>query len=327
MLGGVKKSIRKIRAKLFTPEHPFLWTLKMYKMLVRHKRHSIMSYAEIESEIGRQYRKMFGRTLNWDNPQTYNEKLNVSKLYMPSPLKARLADKYLVREWIREKIGGEYLIPLLGVYDSFDEIDFDSLPDRFVIKCNHDSGSYTLVKDKHAINKSLLKRKYDVMLSRNFAWMGWEMHYRDIPPKIVIEKFIDNAAVNDYRFYCFDGKPYYCAVDFYGSMHQRNARNIYGMDWDLQLFILQYPNFTGEAPCPDNFSELKSIAEKLCEGFGHVRVDLYSAGSKVYFGEMTFSHANGFQKLIPDEWDFKLGALWPFDNSVRSQVLAHSSRT
>ena len=285
-----------------------------------------MSYAEIEAEISRQYRKMFGRSLNWDNPQTYNEKIHVSKLYMPTPLKTRLADKAAVREWITEKIGSEYLIPLLGVYDSFDEIDFDALPSQFVIKCNHDSGSVTLVKDKSRIDRAYLKRKYEVHMRRNFAWMGFEMHYRDIKPRIVVEKFIDNAAINDYRFFCFDGKPFCCAVDYYDGSHQRNARNIYDMDWNILPFLFKYPNYTASTPRPDNFDELKTVAERLAEGFPHVRVDLYTAGSKVYFGEMTFSHANGFQVIIPDEWDYKLGSLWPFDSSIRQQVLSHSLR-
>ena len=323
MLREVKKFIRK---NLFSPEHQLSWALLTRILLMMEKKHSRMSYAEIESMIGSQYRKMFGRTLNWDNPQTYNEKIHVSKLYMPTHLKTRLSDKIAVREWITERIGSEYRIPLLGVYDSFDEIDFDALPDSFVIKCNHDSGSYTLVKDKRTINWELLRRKYDFFMRCNYAWRGLEMFYRDISPKIVVENYIDNAAVNDYRFYCFDGKPYYCAVDFYGSGHNRNARNIYSMEWDLQPFILQYPNYTGQAICPENFAELKDIAQKLAEGFPQVRVDLYSAGSKVYFGEMTFAHANGLQKFTPDEWDYKLGALWPFDNTVRAKVLAEYSR-
>ena len=316
MLGNIKKFIK---------QYPFFWRLQQRRYDRICEQHSRMSYAEIEAHIGRRYEAMFGRKLNWDNPQTYNEKIHVSKLYMPSPLKTRLADKYLVREWIREKIGGEYLIPLLGVYDSFDEIDFDSLPDRFVIKCNHDSGSYALVKDKSKLNKKLLKLKFDAFMGRNYAWMNFEMNYRDIKPKIVIEQFIDNAAVNDYRFYSFDGRPYYCAVDFYDNAHTRNARNIYGMNWEIQPFILQYPNYAGKTELPSNFDELKEIASKLAEGFDHVRVDLYSAGEKIYFAEMTFAHGNGLQKFTPDEWDYKLGELWPFDNTVRRKILSEHS--
>ena len=318
------------RDALTSGKYPFLMNLyfdrKIRKLIADQERKKLMTYSEIETLISKEYALFFGRKLNWDNPQTYNEKIHVSKLYMPSPLKTKLADKVAVREWITEKIGSEYLIPLLGVYDNFDEIDFDTLPERFVIKCNHDSGSYTLVKDKSKLDKKFLRRKYEYCLKQIFALLTFEMHYRDIQPKIVIESFLDSAALNDYRFFCFDGKPYYCAIDFYDGGHTRNARNFYGMNWNVQPFVLEYPNYQGEAPCPKNFDEMKKIAEELCKGFGHVRVDLYSAGEKIYFGEMTFAHANGFQRFMPDEWDYKLGALWPFDNSVRKNILAHNLR-
>lgn len=321
--GAVKKFVRE---KIATKDNPVFLRLWQAAKELQYKHHSRMTYAQIEAAINRNYMDVFGRPLNWENPQTYNEKIQVSKLYMPTPEKTRLADKYAVREWIAGRIGSEYLIPLLGVYDSFDQIDFDALPDSFVIKCNHDSGSVTLVKDKSKIDRTALKSKYDRHMRMNFAWMGWEMHYRDIKPKIVIEKYIDDAAARDYSFFCFGGKPYYCAIDIYDRFtHKRYGRNFYGMKWDLQPFSLGYANYTGSVLCPDNFDELKAVAEKLAEGFPHVRVDLYSAGSKVYFGEMTFSHASGSQKFTPDEWDYKLGALWPFDTSIRSQVRARSS--
>ena len=327
MLDRVKRFIRaRFNNERYPAIHAFYKARDERRTQEVYERHQHMTYAEIEEEISRQYREMFGRAMDWDKPKTYNEKIHVSKVYMPTPEKTRLADKVAVREWITEKIGGQYLIPMLGVYDSFDDIDFDVLPDKFVIKCNHDSGSYTLCHDKRQLDMRDLKRKYDNALAYNFAYMGFEMHYRDIRPKIVIENYIDNAALNDYRFYCFDGKPYYCAIDYYDDTHKRNARNIYGMDWDLQPFLLSYPNYYGEVLRPDNFDAMKGIAAELCKGFGHVRVDLYSAGKNIYFGEMTFTHANGFQKFIPDEWDYRLGELWPFDNTVRRKVLASSTR-
>ena len=290
------------------------------------KSHEEMSYSEIEATINRRYEKIFGRKLNWDNPQTYNEKINVSKVYMPTPEKTRLADKVAVREWVAERLGSDYLIPLLGVYDSFDDIDFDVLPDKFVIKCSHDSASFSLIHDKSMLNKRFMKHKYDFFLRRNYAYVDFEMHYKDIYPKILIEAYIDSAALNDYRFYCFDGKPYYCAVDYYSRQHSRNARNIYNMNWELQPFILSYPNYSGQVYRPDNFEGLVNVASKLAYGLDQVRIDLYSAGEKIYFGEMTFAHASGFQKLIPDEWDYKLGSLWPFDNTVRRKILADRTK-
>ncbi|MBR0151715.1 MAG: hypothetical protein IJP89_10170, partial [Synergistaceae bacterium] len=271
-----------------------------------------------------QYEAMFGRKLNWENPQTYNEKIHVSKLYMPSSMKAKLADKVAVREWVTEKIGGEYLVPLIGVYDSFDDIDFDALPDSFVIKCSHDSGSVTLVKDKHKLNMALMRRKYDLHMGHNFAWMGFEMHYRDIPHKIIIERYLGDA-INDYKFLCFDGRPCYCWVDF--DRYTNHKRNMYNLDWELQPFNqYHYGNYEEAVKCPESFGAMKRIATKLCEGFGHVRVDLYVVGGRVYFGEMTFANGNGLEEITPDEWGYKLGELWPFDNTARARVLAEHSR-
>lgn len=329
MLGGIK---RFIKSKLLTDSHPFLMLLYhkrqlriLSSALAEYDAHSRMSYAEIESAVGSQYREIFGRTLNWDSPQTYNEKIHVSKVYMPDPIKTRLADKYLVREWITERIGNEYLIPLLGVYDSFDEIDFDALPDSFVIKCNHDSGSVTLVNDKSKINRALLKRKFDFYMKRNYAWPAWEMLYRDIPPKIIIEQYL-SGTMNEYKFYCFDGKPYYCFTTF-GRRGIDLSISFYDMDWRLQTFTRpDHTAHTELAPRPAKYDELKAVASKLCEGFGHVRVDLYLVNDKIYNGEMTFSTCGGFGRLNPDEWDYKFGELWPFDSTARAKVLAKFTR-
>ncbi len=327
MLGRVKKFIRK---SLDNDRHPAIhsWFRARDERRTResYERHQRMTYAEIEAEIARGYEASFKRKLDWDNPQTFNEKIKVAMLYMPTPLKTRLADKYLVCEWVKEKIGSKYLIPLLGVYDSFDEIDFDKLPSRFVIKCNHDSGSTTIVTDKSKINYEALKSKYDKTLNTNYAWFACEMHYLNIKPKIIIEDFIENADVNDYRFFCFAGKPYYCAVDFHDDKHKICARNFYSLTWERMPFALNYPNYPEDAPCPENLDTMIKIATTLSEGIDQVRVDLYSSRGEIFFGEMTFTHAGGTQKFMPDEWDYKLGALWPFDNSIRRKVLAKHSR-
>lgn len=327
----IKKAIKKARHFIRThliDNSKFLTSLNQRRIKraqeAAYFRHQTMTYAQIEAEISEMYQNIFKRKLNWDNPQTYTEKINVAKVYMATPEKTRLADKYLVRKWIREKIGDQYLIPLLGAYDSFDEIDFSSLPDKFVIKCNHDSGSVTLVSDKSKINIPELKKKYDILIKRNFAWLGWEMHYLNIKPKILIEKYMGDA-INDYKFMCFDGKIYYCWVDF--DRYTNHKRNFYNLDWELQPFNqYDYGNYTGEVSRPENFDEMKKIAAELCKGFEHVRVDLYLVDKKIYLGEMTFTNGNGFEKITPYEWDLKLGELWPFDNSVRKKNLSeHSS--
>lgn len=321
MLRGVKKFIK---SHLLTESHPFFMSLNNYRLARQYERHSRMTYAQIEAEISRKYRAMFGRTLNWDNPQTYNEKIHVSKVYMPTPLKTKLADKFAVREWITERIGGEYLVPLLGVYDSFGEIDFDALPDSFVIKCNHDCGSVTLVKDKSSLDMAAMKQKYDAFMRRNYAWPAFEMHYRDIPPRIIVEKYMGDA-VSDYKFQCFDGEPYSCRVDY--DRFGDHRRNVYNMDWEIMPFmkgLYQHP--AQEYPRPPEYSEMKRIVRELSRGIDQVRVDLYLVDGHVYFGEMTFTNAGGFEYFVPDEWDYKLGELWPFDSTARAKVLASHSR-
>lgn len=328
MLGGIK---RFIKSTLLTDSHPFLMSMYhkrqlriMSSALAEYDAHSRMSYAEIESAVGSQYRKMFGRTLNWENPQTYNEKIHVSKIYMPDPIKTRLADKVAVREWITERIGSEYLIPLLGVYDSFDEIDFDALPDSFVIKCNHDSGSVTLVKDKSKINSDFLRRKYELLMRRNFAWMGWEMHYRNIPHKIMIERYMGDA-ISDYKFQCFNGEPYSCRVDY--DRFGDHRRNVYDMDWKIIPFMKgHYQHPDREYPSPPEYEDMKRIVRELGRDIEQVRIDMYLVDGHIYFGEMTFTNADGFEEFIPDEWDYKLGELWPFDNTIRAKVLAKFTR-
>jgi len=298
--------------------------LRKHLYLLRYRPFNLkITYEEIEAKIGAQYERSFGRKLNWDNPQTFNEKINVAKVYMPYPIKTKLADKYLVREWIKKKIGEEYLIPLLGVYDSFDEINFDVLPDKFVIKCNHDWNSVTLCEDKSKLDRAALKEKYDSFMRRNFALKGYELQYYAIKPRIIIEKYM-GKSIFDYKFMCFNGRPYYCWVDF--DRYTRHTRNVYDLDWNLQPFAKTCAKYYKNIPVPDKFDAMKQIVSKLCRDFDQVRVDLYFAEEKIYFGEMTFTTDNGFGKFYPDEWDYKIGALWPFDNSVRRKILAKSPR-
>ena len=162
-------------------------------------------------------------------------------------------------------------------------------------------------------------------MRRNFGWQNCEMQYVDIKPKIIIEQYIE-GTMNEYKFYCFDGKPYFCFTTF-GRRNIDLAISFYDMNWNIQPFIRpDHKTYDKIVPYPAEYDELKSIASRLCEGFDHVRVDLYVAEGHIYNGEMTFTTANGTGKISPDEWDYKLGELWPFDNTVRKKILAKSSR-
>src|SRR5699024_10866712 len=167
---------------------------------------------------------------------SYTEKMQYAKLYLDTPLRTKLADKYKVRNWVSEKIGDEYLIPLLGVWDSYSEIDFDLLPDKFVLKTNHGASSNLIVKDKSVINHKKERAKFDKWLNKNFAFSTGtiQLQYRDIKPKIIAEKYIEDShgELNDYKFLCFSGEVYYCWIDV--GRYSKHYRNVYDMNWNLQ---------------------------------------------------------------------------------------------
>ena len=236
--------------------------------------------------------------LHLDEPRSYNQKMQWLKLFDSTPIKTRLADKYLVREWVKERIGEKYLIPLLGVYKRFDEIDFDSLPDQFVIKGNHGCAYNLIVKDKKSLNLDEAKETVDKWMRSNFGIRAaMELHYRDIEPRVIVEQFIENKSsggdLYDYKFWCFNGK-----VEYIQFLSERNLGGLkmafYSRDWVKQPFVYSHPLDDKNIPRPDNLEEMIGLAEVLAKDFGHVRVDFYRLDDgTVYFGEMTFTSASG----------------------------------
>lgn len=269
----------------------------------------------IERLIAKEYKKNTGETMRIP-PVSYTEKIQYVKLYESTPEKGMLSDKYAVRDWVKEKIGEEYLIPLLGVWNSFDDIDFELLPSQFVIKTTQSSGTNIIIKDKKQLNISDLKRKYDFWIKQNwaFAGRGFEMHYQYIKPKIIIEKLItdETGELNDYKFLCFNGKPYYVWVD--EGRHSDHRRNVYDLNWNLQPWRqFTYKNTDKPLLKPKNFEKMLLIVNELCQGFDQVRVDLYNVDGKIYFGEMTFTNGKGYELIIPSEYNDMLGSLWHLD--------------
>ena len=248
--------------------------------------------------------------LDLENPQTFNEKIQWLKLFDNTPLKTRLADKYLVREWVSGKIGNKYLIPLLGVWDKFDEIDFNLLPKQFVLKTNHGSGWNLIVKNKNDMNYIQTKSKFDLWMKKNFAFFGLELHYMNIPHKIIAEKYMENmdGDIFDYRFFCFNGRPKYVWVDI-GSGTSDHKRNVYDLQWNLQEYGVSYPQIVPEPEKPEKFEEMVSLAQKLCADFAFVRVDFYCVENKIYFGEMTFTPQSGTGKWDDQGQNYYYGKL------------------
>ena len=265
-----------------------------------------------EKLLNKWYYNKTGQKADFSNPQTFNEKIQWMKLYDSTQIKTRLADKYLVREWVKEKIGEEYLIPLLGVWDKFDEIDFDKLPNQFVLKCNHGCGYNIIVKDKSNFDINEARGKINSWMREDFAFKGgFEMHYSDIPRKIIAEKYIENSDndLYDYKVWCFNGKAHY--VQFLSERNTDGLKMVfYDRNWNKQDFVYSYPLDTKENPKPKNLDLLLSLAERLSESFSHVRVDFYITNDgRIYFGEMTFTSCSGMSDWQPKSADLMLGQM------------------
>jgi hypothetical protein len=259
------------------------------------------------------YFEKTGEKLNLDNPRTYNEKIQWLKLYDTTPLKTQLSDKYMVRQWVSERIGEDYLIPLLGAWDNFDEINFDNLPNRFVLKANHGCGWLVIVKDKSKFDKTAAKKKFVTWMNTNFAYcVGLELQYRDIKPKIIAEQYLEDGSggLADYKFYCFEGKPY-CIVYLVDRFGKGGYKAImYDLNWLPTGWTADAHHKSGnKIKKPDNLDEMINIVRILCTGFHHVRIDLYLANNQIYLGEMTFTSASGLEHFEPEEWNLKLGEM------------------
>ena len=257
------------------------------------------------------YRQIMGKPLDLNNTRTFAEKLYWLKIFDATPIKSRLADKYLVRSWVAEKIGDEYLIPLLGVWDDFDDINFDDLPDQFVLKCNHGSAMNIICRDKKTFDMQNAREKLNAWLAFDFATWFLELHYSRIDRKIIAEKFLSDGTasdINDYKFWCFDGRVEYVQVDRNRSTD--HVQKFYSVDWEpLDMIISGHKLDTAVSEKPPMLEKMLKIAETLSVGFGIVRVDLYCLGDKIYFGEMTFTPLAGYIQWKPQEVDHLIGNL------------------
>ena len=294
----------KRKIKLLFPD------LYIWKSSSINRRHSKMNDQEKRNEITRLYKHYLGRDLDWNNLTRYTEKMQWKKLYYVNPLEKIASDKYAVREWVTKTIGSEYLMPILGVWDKFEDIDLENLPSKFVLKTTHSSANIIIVKDKDKFDKEYAALMFRLWLSMDYAYASFEMNYQDIPRKIIAEKYMQdtNGELPDYKFMCFDGKPYCCWVD--KGRFTNHTRDIFDMDWNLQPWTDVFPNSGLTILKPKNFELMKEIVSKLCQDFAHVRVDLYNLGGKIYFGELTFCESSGFCKISPDQYDYVLGDLW-----------------
>lgn len=259
---------------------------------------------ELIYELKRWYYLKSGRGgVDLEHPITFDEKIQWMKIYDKNPLKKLLADKVKVRDYIKNEIGECYLVPVIGIVDFFDQIDFNDLPNRFVLKCSHGSGWNEIVKDKAKMDIPKVKRNFDYWMSLDYAFFsGFEMHYKGMDRKILIEQYVEQPDGNlfDYKIHCFMGIPRIIQVIGDRNVSNHTAREaFYDIHWQrLNVTLGVYKQYENEVPRPSKLDEMIAIAEKLSKQFQYVRVDLYEIENKVKFGECTFTPNSGIH-----QWD------------------------
>ena len=258
------------------------------------------------------YRTKFGKRLDWQKPKTFNEKLNWLKIYDRRPQYTNYVDKFKVREYVEKTIGEKYLIPLFGVWDNPDEIDFNKLPNQFVLKCNHDSGGLCICKDKTNFDIESAKAKLKRSLKKDYFIEGREWPYKNVPRKIIAEKYMIDSIVNeirDYKFFCFNGIPkaIFIATDRQNEKEETKF-DFFDMEFNHLDFTHGHPNAKKIPRKPKNFELMKKLAAKLSTGIPQIRIDLYEINGKVYFGEMTLFHHSGLVPFNPRKWDYIFGS-------------------
>lgn len=285
-----------------------------------------LTHEEIKYTMIENIRVRSGYKADLDNPKTFNEKINWLKLYWHDPIQTICADKIAVRDFVKDKIGEKYLTPIIGTYKNVDEIDFDKLPDKFVVKSNWGSGQNIICKDKSALNIEETKQIIKEWLKPegNHYFWAFEWCYKDIKPAIIVENYLESISKSalDYKFLCFMGKPYYCWVS--NKYKDIQERSFYDMNWVMQdIELIEWHKMKPEIPVPkpENFDEMISIATTLCQGFPHVRVDLYRLDDgTLKFGELTFNTLSGYGKWTPKGVDRKLGDLIDLTNVKKYEI-------
>src|SRR5699024_7450366 len=252
---------------------------------------------------------VMGYKPNLKNPQTYNEKLQWLKLNDHNPLYTQLVDKYKVRDYIANEIGREHLVPLYGVWDTAEEIDFDTLQNEFVLKANHTSGDVFICKDKEKTDLNLLKKQISKWIKRNYYWKSREWPYKDVRPKIIAEKYLKEFehGLIDYKIMCFNGKALCTFVCTKRNTEEGLHITIVDRDWNILLVCRKNTPRENFVEKPTTYNSMLSYAEKLSKDMPFVRVDLYEMKEKIMFGELTFYPASGFEGFSPSEWDKKFG--------------------
>ena len=281
---------------------------RVYRELVNRGAYDHLSD---EAFLKKQFYIRMGKELDLNAPRTFNEKLQWLKLYNRRPEYTTMVDKYEAKKYVAECIGEEHIIPTLGVWHTFEEIDFSALPDQFVLKCTHDSGGLVICRDKSKFDAKAAKKKIGKSLRRNFYLKSREWPYKNVKPRIIAEQFMEDREtreLRDYKFFCFDGEP---KVMFIATDRQTAGQEVkfdfFDMDYKHLDVRNGHANATNLPKKPAMFEEMKALSKKLSKGIPHVRVDFYEIEGKVFFGELTFFHFSGMVPFEPEQWDYTFG--------------------
>lgn len=251
------------------------------------------------------YRASMGHPLNLNNPQTFTEKLNWLKLYDHDPRYPGIVDKWEVMRFVKERIGEEYCVKKYGVWERFDDIDFDSLPKRFVLKCTHDSGGVVICRDKATFDKVTAREKLEASAKKNYYWLNREWPYKSVKPRILAEEYLEDSVCGDlpdYKFFCFQGETKFLYI-VTGRSGGKTCADFFDVDYNWLPVRQRFPHHPEPPEKPQCYAEMLELCRKLSAGFRHVRVDLFQVNGKVYFGEMTLTHSGGYHPLYPESYD------------------------
>lgn len=279
----------------------------IYQMYIWTRDH-ILCYLNDERYLKLIYRINCGKKLHLNPPVTFNEKLNWIKLYDRNPQYTIMADKYAAKEFVENRLGTDkYIVPCLGVYNSFDEIDFAKLPQQFVIKTTFDSSGVIVCRDKNQLDIAAAKEKIEKSMKRNYFLPSREWPYKDIPHRILVDTFLDNHTdheLTDYKFWCFNGEP---KVVYVTNKGKNICENFYDMEFNPLDIDHGFPRHQPEWDKPEDFEEMRELAAKISNGIPFVRVDFFYVEGKIYFGECTFFDWGGLRPFKSENWEKKLG--------------------
>lgn len=296
----------------------FVTKIKRYiahptRLFLRLGRDSFLKCMSDEKYLKMAFKDRMGYPLDLKDPKTFNEKLQWLKIYNRRPEYTMMVDKYEVKKYVAERIGEEYIIPTLGVWDKFDDIDFDALPNQFVLKCTHDSGGLVIVRDKSKLDKKAARERIEKSLKRNYYWSSREWPYKNVKPRIIAEQYMEDESRNglrDYKFFTFNGESKFLYLSEGLEDHTTAKISFVGLDGkEMPFHRADYRPFDKLPAMPANFAEMTELSNRLAKEVGSpfVRCDFYSVDGRIYFSEITFTPCGGALPFEPAEWDRKLG--------------------